>query len=325
MSLRPLRCICSIDASPGAAGATKQEFFYSVFERHDVMAVIAAQIRQQTTGPMANCLRHALRYPSIDKHLPRVAAAAILKPLVRAAAYQCLISGKASWSVGFEWAWIDKAYGVRRRIEKLATREVQSAGSAANLIREAAHDKSPVVRRVAADALIAAQSRLPDEETLLAHLAERSKSVDPIAGGLQAASSAPGQSPVMYPVLLRLGAILQDGTARLRPIHHSPNSSPRRSSARGRVPPPIQAVSCDMQHGDGGAEAEQAKAAIGDHGGGRAATDARMQDQHHAGEDHRKQRQRAADIRTDPARQGDDGRDRLPPAPRAAGYRTSAG
>jgi hypothetical protein len=112
-----------------------------------------------------------LRYPNVDEHLPRLAAAAV-QPSVRAVAYQCLIFGKATWSVGFEWAWIDKVYGLRRRVPKLETRDIGRTRPAADLIREAVHDKSPFVRRVAADALIAARSQLPDEETLIAHLAK---------------------------------------------------------------------------------------------------------------------------------------------------------
>ncbi len=142
-----------------------------VFERKDVIAALAVLLQERSTGPLATSLRHALRYPNIDEHLPRIAASAV-QPSVRAVAYQCLISGKATWSLGFEWAWIDKVYGRRRRVPKLATRDIRRTRPAAELIREAAHDRSPFVRRVAADALIAARSQLPDEEALIADLAK---------------------------------------------------------------------------------------------------------------------------------------------------------
>jgi hypothetical protein len=143
----------------------------SVFRRRDVIAALALQLQKQSTGPLATCLRNALRYPAVDEHLPHLAATA-LQPSVRALAYQCVISGKASWSVGFEWAWIDKVYGLRRRVPTLETRDVRRIHPAADFIREAVRDKSPFVRRVAADALIAARSQLPDEEALIAHLAK---------------------------------------------------------------------------------------------------------------------------------------------------------
>jgi hypothetical protein len=142
-----------------------------VFERGDVMAELAGLLQKHPTGPLGTSLRHALQYPGIDEHLPRIAAAAV-QPSVRAVAYQCLVSGKASWPIGFEWAWIDKVYNRRTRIPKLATRDIQRIRPAAEFIREAAHDKSPLVRRVAADALIAARSQLPDEGALIALLAK---------------------------------------------------------------------------------------------------------------------------------------------------------
>jgi len=144
-----------------------------VFERKDVMAGIALRLTQQPTGPLATYLRQALRYPAIDEHLPRIASTAI-QPSVRAVAYRCLISGKAAWTVGFEWAWIDKVYGVRRRVPKLETREIQRTGQVADIIKEAIRDKSHVVRIVAADGLIAARSHLPDAQMLIVQLANDS-------------------------------------------------------------------------------------------------------------------------------------------------------
>jgi hypothetical protein len=143
-----------------------------VFERKDVMAGIAAQLALRPTGPLASHLRHALRHPSIDEHLGRLAATAV-QPSVRALAYRTLISGKATWPMGYEWAWIDKVYGLRRRVPKLGTRDIaRSAPAVADLIREAFHDKSAFVRKVAADALIAAGSILQDQAALIASLAE---------------------------------------------------------------------------------------------------------------------------------------------------------
>jgi hypothetical protein len=148
-----------------------------VFERKDVIAVLATLLQEHPTGPLATSLRHALRYPNIDEELPRIALSAI-QPSVRAVAYQCLISGKAAWPVGFEWIWVDKVYGRRRRVPRLATRDLRRTRPAAEFVREAAYDKSPFVRRVAADALIAARAQLPDEEVLIAHLAkDRSSAV----------------------------------------------------------------------------------------------------------------------------------------------------
>jgi hypothetical protein len=143
----------------------------SVFGRKDVIAVLVVQLQEHPTGPLASCLRNALRYPNVDEHLPRLAAAAV-QPSVRAVAYQCLIFGKATWSEGLDWARIDKVDGLRSRVATVETRDIQRTRPAADLIREAVHDRSALVRRVVADALIAGRAQLPDEETLIADLAK---------------------------------------------------------------------------------------------------------------------------------------------------------
>lgn len=143
----------------------------SVFGRRDVIAGLAAHLQEQSTGAVATCLRSASRYPDIDEHLPRIATAAV-QPSVRAVAYQWLIAGKATWPVGYEWAWIDKVYGLRRRIPVLASRDIQATRPAAEWIREGIRDKSLFVRKVAADALVGARAQVPDADNLIAQLAK---------------------------------------------------------------------------------------------------------------------------------------------------------
>ena len=143
----------------------------AVFERKDVIAALVVHLQAHSTGAMATCLRHALRYPNVDAHLPRLAAGA-MQPQVRAVAYQCLIFGKASWAVGFKTVWIDKVYNRSRSAPGLQTRQIANIRPVADLIREAAHDKSPFVRKIAADALIADRAQSPDAAALIARLAK---------------------------------------------------------------------------------------------------------------------------------------------------------
>jgi hypothetical protein len=148
----------------------------SVFGGRDVMAALAMRMQQQP-GPFASCLRHALRYPEIDKHLPRLAIDAI-QPSVRVAAYQCLMSGRATWPTGFGWTWIDKVYGLRKRVRTLESRDIQTTSPAADWIRRGIHDRSVLVRRVAADAMVGARAQLPDADSLIAVLAsDRSSAI----------------------------------------------------------------------------------------------------------------------------------------------------
>jgi hypothetical protein len=149
----------------------ERDILDKVFARKDVLEVLATKLRTGTTGPLAACLRHALRFSDIDEYLIELARHA-RQPSVRALSYRCLISGKADWIVGSEWVWIDKVYFVRRRVPKLGTRSIERVVPIADLVREAALDKSAVVRKVAADALIAKQCRLPDQEGFVAGLAK---------------------------------------------------------------------------------------------------------------------------------------------------------
>lgn len=142
-----------------------------VFERREVVAAVADQLAAQQSGRPATYLRHIVRYQGIDEHLVRLAHTA-RQPSVRALAYRCLILGTADWVTGFEWVWIDKSYFRRRRLTKFQTRAVTGERPVFDLIRAAACDRSAIVRRVAAEALIVAPSRPPDADVLIAWLAK---------------------------------------------------------------------------------------------------------------------------------------------------------
>jgi hypothetical protein len=73
--------------------------------------------------------------------------------------------------VGYEWIWIDKVYGVRKRVPKLDSRPIDGVPPIADLIRQGIEDKSAMVRRVIADALNEARSQLPDADSLVDKLA----------------------------------------------------------------------------------------------------------------------------------------------------------
>jgi HEAT repeat protein len=149
----------------------------TAFARSDVVAVLAEIFLRSPNGPLANRLRYVLRYPAYDVWLPLLALEAI-QPSVRATALGCLIAKRVSWPVGFEWKWIDKAYGERRRVMALGSRSIEPAQSPEQLIVQGLHDPSPVVRRVAADALIEYRGQMSGVGELIIRLAsDRSPSL----------------------------------------------------------------------------------------------------------------------------------------------------
>ena len=137
-----------------------------ILGRDDVLAALAERLRSQADGAMAASLRHLLRYPGSEDHLPMLAARAV-QPLVRAVAYQSLITGKASWRVGYKWIWDDKAYGVKSLIPNFETRTIKRERSPLDYIAEGICDKSAFVRKTVADAVITVRRELPIEEGVI--------------------------------------------------------------------------------------------------------------------------------------------------------------
>jgi hypothetical protein len=142
-----------------------------IIARDDVLAVLASHFETQRTGALGVLLRQALRFPKFDRYLPRLAAHAA-QPSVRAVAYQSLISGKVSWPVGFDRVWIDKVFNKHRRVPRLERRDVQREQPVADCVAAGIHDRSAFVRKIAADAMIAVRSEIPDEAPLVAALAK---------------------------------------------------------------------------------------------------------------------------------------------------------
>lgn len=148
-----------------------------LFGRADVITVLADRLTGGTAGALATCLRHALQYPAIDEHLSLLASNAT-QPAVRATALQCLISRKASWPVGYQYQWIDKIYGVQKRVPVARDREISVQTPVEQLIRNGIADGSPMVRRVAVDALIANRQTFPGIDLIVASLLrDRSPSI----------------------------------------------------------------------------------------------------------------------------------------------------
>ncbi|QIG95893.1 MULTISPECIES: hypothetical protein [unclassified Bradyrhizobium] len=97
---------------------------------------------------------------------------AAVQPPVRAIACPCLILRKASWPIGFDWVWLDKVYGSKRRIPKLDNRSIECDRPVADLIAEGIRDRSPFVRKIVADAMIVVRSQMDDEAPLVARLVD---------------------------------------------------------------------------------------------------------------------------------------------------------
>lgn len=108
----------------------------------------------ETNGPMARLLRKNLRTLDLDYLLPDLAVEA-RSAFVRAVATETILEGCARWHAATEWQWVDKVYGLRRRVQKWDKRTVPIATTVQNeVLAAAARDTSAVVRKLAAEHLI---------------------------------------------------------------------------------------------------------------------------------------------------------------------------
>ncbi|PTT78103.1 MULTISPECIES: hypothetical protein [unclassified Caulobacter] len=133
--------------------------------RPDVAAQLANTLGALRTGPGGGILRMAARFPSLDPYLPWLAQHA-LHPAVRASALEMLVTGQARWTTGYGWAWVDKVYGIQRRVPVTVARPLNLRLDVEPLIRLALSDRFAAARRVAADALYERRANIDDVMTL---------------------------------------------------------------------------------------------------------------------------------------------------------------
>ena len=115
---------------------------------------IALLIRHSRSGPAANILSQIGRSKNIDKYLPFLALSAV-QPSVRAVSYKMMIENKAVWLGRRQWEWLDKKYSKHRVSRVKHSRTIDNPiWSLEECIYNASVDRSPIVRKLAAQATI---------------------------------------------------------------------------------------------------------------------------------------------------------------------------
>ncbi len=133
---------------------TGARVFQSFQWRPEVIAAVTAQVVASPTGPMVRVLRDLLRAKAIDGHLPEIVTRAV-QPGVRAVALDVLLHGRAKWADGQQRRWVDRSMGRWRNEPRIVERSVARPAPFDDLLAIGAKDHSPLVRKVAASALIA--------------------------------------------------------------------------------------------------------------------------------------------------------------------------
>jgi len=134
-----------------------------------VAAEVIALLLHGRSGALGRTLTQALRFSAYDGALAELALQAAL-PDVRAVAVKTILNGAAVWPVGYGWAWVNKPMGERRRVTLTESRPI-SILEPPTLLCAAIADRSALVRKVAAAAVIERMNDLPDVAEIVARLA----------------------------------------------------------------------------------------------------------------------------------------------------------
>lgn len=118
-----------------------------------VAIAIKTRIKDSTAGPASLILAQTGRSSVLDHQLGEIASDAI-QPAVRARAYRSLFEQRVVWVVGRRWVWTDLKWGKRRLEPVVGERSFPVETPFLDLLTQGMGDRSPMVRRVAAEFLI---------------------------------------------------------------------------------------------------------------------------------------------------------------------------
>lgn len=127
-----------------------------------VARAVQRRLMRATTGPATQVLAQLARVPRGDAGLRALARDAV-QPAVRALATRWLLDGRAAWTVGRRWVWTAVAWNEGRYEAIVETRDLSVQEPFLAVLDDALRDRSPMVRRVAAEILIRERDRLGDQ------------------------------------------------------------------------------------------------------------------------------------------------------------------
>ncbi|MEQ3512265.1 hypothetical protein ABMY35_02685 [Pseudoalteromonas sp. BZB3] len=130
-----------------------KELLLCVLYNDEVFNKVKELLIKENAGPLSRILTQIGRIDILDSHLAEIAKCSV-QPALRAKAFRFLLEKKVSWYHGREWVWTDKRYGEGKLKPVIKTRSLTVEPLLSQLIEEAAHDPSSIVRRVSAEMLI---------------------------------------------------------------------------------------------------------------------------------------------------------------------------
>ena len=148
------------------------EVLTSLLAIEGVASRLGSKLMAVTAGPAALILGQVGRQPVLDKFLPTLSEQAV-QPAVRAKAYRSQLEERMVWFEGRRWVWTDIRWCQGRYEPVLGERKIQVYRPFLETLEKAARDNSPVVRRVAGEALITKLDSVGAEAIPIAEILSR--------------------------------------------------------------------------------------------------------------------------------------------------------
>ena len=110
------------------------------FDRPECTAELVLQFAR-SAEISAGALRTAMRLALLDNHIVALSQTA-KRPEYRAVLLKAMIDGEVTWVAHYERQWVDKRYGINRRVPVLGRRQLQRQAPVDALIRQGAKIKA---------------------------------------------------------------------------------------------------------------------------------------------------------------------------------------
>lgn len=109
----------------GRMGNSEKQILMKIISLEKVTASLKRRLMLFTSGPVASIFMQAGRTAVLDSFLTEIAGSSV-QPSLRAKAYRCQFDRKCVWAEGQTWQWIDKVYGIKRRVPVLNERPIDT-------------------------------------------------------------------------------------------------------------------------------------------------------------------------------------------------------
>lgn len=162
----------------GRLEVADREAVLALVADESVVRAVLRRLMLATTGPATQVLAQRARMACGDAGLRALARAAV-QPALRAQASRWLLDGRVAWTVGRRWVSTAHGWNEGRHQPIVEVRDLSVREPFLPVLDDALEDRSPMVRRVAAEILIRERDRLGEQAVPRARqlAADRSPSV----------------------------------------------------------------------------------------------------------------------------------------------------